>query len=414
MNIALFTDCYFPTKNGVVTVVHQLRESLEQLGHHVVVVTTKTDGDYEEDPNVYRASNSLPFTLGGAKDQYVAFIWWPKLKRFLQKHNIEIIHCHTELSVGIMGYRAARKLNIPCVMTTHTMWEDYIRNYLHLFENLLPIQMLYPYLHHIYKHFPCLIGVSKKVRSYNKRDYVAPQVPCVVIHNSLDPLKFINVTSDNEQLNKAKELRKSLGIKDDEIMILNVGRIAVEKRSLDLYNNIITVLEQNHKTKMVFVGDGPIFKQLVKSASHTSVKDQIIFTGFVEWKNISTYYRASDIFVTASTTETFGMTIIEAFTNNTPVVCSQDEAYSISVQDGVTGFQTTSDDDFSEKVLLLANDKDLREKLGNNGKTKSLEFLPDVFVKRHLHLYQALIDTHGKTMIDEEKIQNELDKISIQ
>ena len=49
MNIALFTDCYFPTKNGVVTVVHQLRESLELLGHHVVIVTTKPDVEYEED-----------------------------------------------------------------------------------------------------------------------------------------------------------------------------------------------------------------------------------------------------------------------------------------------------------------------------------------------------------------------------
>ncbi len=411
MNIALFTDCYFPTKNGVVTVVHQLRESLEQLGHHVVIVTTKPNGNYEEDPNIYRASNSMPFTLGGAKDQYLAFIWWPKLKLFLQQHRVEIIHCHTEFSVGIMGYRAARKLNIPCVMTTHTMWEDYIQNYLHVFENFLPVQMSHPYLHYIYKHFPCMIGVSGKVRDYNKRDYVAPQVPCVVIHNSLNPDKFMTDGTEDEKILKAKEIRDSLGIADDETMLLYVGRIALEKRSFDLFNSIIPVLEEDPKAKMVFVGDGPIYKQLVKSAQHTSVKDRIIFTGFVEWQNVGAYYKASDFFVTSSVTECCPMTIIEAFIGETPVVCPKDGAYSFSVINGETGYQTESDDDFTDKVLKLCHDSDLRKEMGLKAKAKSAEFMPDVFVKRHLHLYETLIENHGKSQIDEEKLQIELDAI---
>lgn len=411
MNIALFTDCYFPTKNGVVTVVHQLRESLELLGHHVVIVTTKPDVEYEEDPNIYRAVNSLPLPLGGAKDQYVALIWWPKLKIFLLKHKIEIIHCHTELTVGRMGYKAARRLNIPCVMTTHTMWEDYIRNYLHLFENYLPIRMLYPYLRNIYKHFSCLIGVSDKVRAYNKRDYVSPNIPCVVIHNALNPEKFMaNGTEEGKQ--KASEIRKKLGIKDDEKMLLYVGRIAVEKRSLDLYNSIVAVLEKDSKLKMVFVGDGPIYKQLLKNTQYTSVKDRIIFTGFVEWKEIGSYYKAADLFVTSSTTEsTCPMVVIEAFIGATPVICPKDEAYSFSVINGETGFQAESDDDFVEKILKVCKDDKLLLEMSKKAQEKSKEFMPGIFVKRHLYLYQTILDNYNKKTIDEIAVQRELDKI---
>lgn len=412
MNIALFTDCYYPTKNGVVTVVQQLRESLEKEGHHVVIVTTKPEGDYDEDPNVYRAENSIAMGLGNVKDQYFAIIWWPKLKKFLKAHNIQIIHCHTELTCGWMAHHAAKKLHIPCVMTTHTMWEDYIKNYVPLTGILIPYGFWYSYLRRVYRNYNCMIGVSDKVRRFNKQDKLVPEIPNFVIHNSLNPEKFISCGNEQEQRERAKALRDRLGISDDEQMILNVGRIAVEKRSLDLYNSMVPVLEQNPKAKMVFVGDGPIFKQLTKNAAHTSVKKQLIFTGFVEWKEISAYYQAADVFVTASTTETFGMTVIEAFTGNTPVVCPKDDAYSISVVDGVTGFQAASDDELTEKVLILTKDAELRKTLGQNAKEKSKEFLPDVFVHRHLHLYQTLLDSYPDVHFDEAAFQKELDDIT--
>ncbi len=412
MNIALFTDCYYPTKNGVVTVVHQLRESLEKEGHHVVIVTTKPEGDYDDDPNVYRAENSIAMGLGNVKDQYLAIIWWPKLKKFLKAHNIQIIHCHTELTVGWMAHHAAKKLHIPCVMTTHTMWEDYIKNYVPMTGILIPYSFWYSYLRRVYKNFNCMIGVSDKVRKFNKQDKLVPQIPNFVIHNSLNPEKFMIVESDEKQADEAAALRKKLNIADDETMILYVGRIAIEKRSLSLFNALLPVLEANTKAKVVFVGDGPIFKQLTKTAKLAGYEDRFIFTGFVDWKNVGTYYKAADIFTTASITECCPMTVIEAFLASTPVICRKDDAYSFSVIEGVTGYQAETDEEMTEKIISLSKDKELQKTLGQNAKEKSKEFLPDVFVHRHLHLYQTLLDSYPDVHFDEAAFQKELDDIT--
>ena len=97
MNIALFSDSYLPTKSGVVTVVIQLRKILEEMGHHVVIVTVSSnDKDYEEepDPNIMRVMSILS-PLG--EGQYIGFPHRKAVAKFLQKNNIQIIHSHTEL-----------------------------------------------------------------------------------------------------------------------------------------------------------------------------------------------------------------------------------------------------------------------------------------------------------------------------
>ncbi len=409
MNIALFTDCYFPTKNGVVTVVQQLRESLEKDGHHVVIVTTKPANYDETDENIYRATNSISMGLGNVKDQYLGIVWWPKLKKFLKKHKVEIIHCHTELTVGIMGGYAARRLNIPCVFTTHTMWEDYIRNYVSLIDKLIPMSVGFTYIRNIYKHFDCMIGVSQKVSNFNKKKNIAEKIPNVVIHNALDPKKIMSTDTAEELNTEAHNLRHNLGIKDDETMILYVGRIAIEKRSLELFNSLVPVLREDSKSKVVFVGDGPIFDQLKKTSALVGFDDRFIFTGFVDWKNVGKYYNAADMFVTASITECCPMTVIEAFLGSTPVICRKDDSYSFSVIEGVTGYQAETDEILTEKILELCQNKDLQKKLGQNAKEKSRDFMPEVFVHRHEFLYSTLIK--NRKIKDPELLQRELDSI---
>ena len=124
MNIALFSDSYLPTKSGIVTVVIQLRQILEQMGHHVVIVTVDAgpDGQVEDDPCVLRVP-SLHSPVGD--EQYMGFPRRRRVIEFLKKNNIQIIHSHTEFFLGHMANVAGKKLKIPVIATTHTMWEDY-------------------------------------------------------------------------------------------------------------------------------------------------------------------------------------------------------------------------------------------------------------------------------------------------
>ena len=105
MNIALFTDSYLPTKSGIVTVVLQLRKALEDMGHHVVVVTVNTKeeesaiAEREKDENVLRIRSVRGDWLG-VPDQYIGFPHEKKILKFLTKHNVQIIHSHTEFFVA--------------------------------------------------------------------------------------------------------------------------------------------------------------------------------------------------------------------------------------------------------------------------------------------------------------------------
>ena len=83
MNIALFSDSYAPSKNGVVTVIIQLRKMLEQMGHHVVVVAVGTGED--DDQNVLTVP-SVPLGLG--TDQMMGFPHMRKILNFLKEHSI--------------------------------------------------------------------------------------------------------------------------------------------------------------------------------------------------------------------------------------------------------------------------------------------------------------------------------------
>ena len=98
MTIALFSDSYFPTKSGVVTVVVQLREQLIKLGHKVLLITVETTEDYNSnDPLVYQVK-SKPLGLG--TDQFIGIPFLPHLVKFIKENNVDLIHCHTEFGIG--------------------------------------------------------------------------------------------------------------------------------------------------------------------------------------------------------------------------------------------------------------------------------------------------------------------------
>ena len=124
MNIAIFTDCYKPIKNGVVTSISQLKDGLEKRGHEVIIITVDVPNYEEKDENIFRLP-SIKAGFGSGTEQRFGIFNQGAINRFLKKKNIQLIHTHTEFPIGYCGKWAAKKLKIPHIHTTHTMWEDY-------------------------------------------------------------------------------------------------------------------------------------------------------------------------------------------------------------------------------------------------------------------------------------------------
>ena len=384
MNIALFSDCYTPTKNGVVTVIIQLRKMLEQMGHHVVVVAVGT-GD-NDDPNVLTVP-SVPLGLG--TDQMMGFPHMSKIIKFLKEHSIEIIHCHTEFYVAHAAKTTGRKLHIPVVVTTHTMWEDFYMHYFPIAKYVFPVKLLRKLAKRLYKKFYAIINVSEKAETYFKQPFLLPHTPSAIIPNAIDVDAFRKRSATPEDIERIKN---KWGIKQEDTVLLFVGRIAEEKRVIELLDICGNVISKNPSAKMLFVGNGPAFDELENIAATKSYRDRIVFTGYVDWADISSYYKLGDIFVTASMSEMHSMTILEAMFSGLPVVTRDDTSYHDTIFNGQNGYLAQTDSEMEERICELVKDKEKRLAFGKNSEKISAGFSIDVHTKKTVAFYQAVLD----------------------
>ena len=388
MTIALFSDSYLPTKSGIVTVVVQLQEQLKKLGHRVILVTVETTDEYETyDPDIYRVHS---VALGLGTDQFVGIPAMHPLIHFLKDAGVELIHCHTEFGIGKAGLRAAHVLKIPAICTTHTMWTDFYKYYLS-FGKIISPKIINGIMKKYYGKFDSLIGVSTKARNYFKQEGMLPNMPSVIIPNAIDKEKFQKAHISQEQ---KLALRKSYNINPDDIMLLFVGRIGEEKRVFELLKVCQNLSKKNKKIKMVFVGNGPAYEDMLKKASAEIASKQIIFTGFIEWTKVSEYYESADIFVTTSLSEMHSMTILEAQLSGLPIIVRRDESYLDSVFDGENGYLTDSEEEMEEKILELAADSDKRKRFGERSLEITKRFTIETHIKKTLKVYEEVMKAY--------------------
>lgn len=398
MNIALFSDCYYPTKNGVVTVVIQLRSILERMGHHVVIVTvenskledSKTGEDTKPggDPCIFRTP-SIPLGLG--TDQFIGFPHKKKILKFLRQHKIEIIHSHTEFYIAHAAKITAKALHIPAIVTTHTMWEDFYPYYLPM-AKLIPVKLVRKITKRLYKKFYAMINVSKKAQNYFKQPWMLPDTPSAVIPNAIDTSSFEN---EKDTKDDVENMRKNWGIEKDDVLLLFVGRIGEEKRVFELLNICINVLgKTKEKVKVLFVGNGSALEDMKAQVRQSNLGSSIIFTGFVNWTKLHTYYRMSDIFITASLSEMHSMTILEAMICELPVVVRDDVSYHDTVIDGKNGFLASTDDEMETRIIELIEDSGKRKKFGKTSLKLSQNFSLETHGRKTEIFYEEVLKAY--------------------
>ena len=398
MNIALFTDSYIPTKSGIVTVVLQLRKVLLEMGHHVVVVTVNAnnyhDPELDGDPDILRI-RSLP-TPAMIPDQYIGFPFEHVIIPFLKKHNIQIIHSHTEFLIAHAAKLSGKKLHIPVVATTHTLWEDFYIYYLPM-GRLIPVKLIRKCVKRLYKKFFALINVSEKAHDYFKEPFMLPATPSAIIPNALDSNSFIRKPISHEEL---LSLRKSWGIAPDDVVLLFLGRVVEEKRVEELLEVCMRVIQKDSRIKVMFVGAGGALQDLEKRSREVS--DRIIFTGYEPWTKVHYYYGIGDIFITASLSEMHSMTVLEALMSHMPIVARRDTSFSDTIFHGENGYLADSDEAMDDYLLELAADAEKRRRFGEKSYAVSQNFTPDVFGKRTIAFYTKVLEKYPERPTDAE------------
>ena len=315
MRIGIFTDTYPPFINGVSTSVVMLKKALEQKGHDVYIVTVNNENlkyKYEEDEKIVR----IPGVPTGIYDYRLTGIYPLVALNKIRKWKLDIIHSQTEFSVGTFARIISKQFRIPLVHTYHTMYEDYVHYITKGYFNGASKKIVeYLTLFYCDKTISELIVPTKKAYELFKQKYMVDR-NVYIVPTGIEVERFYK--ENNKQLNIVKK-RKELGINKDDFVILFVGRIAQEK-SIDILLESMPLLikECSKKIKLLIVGDGPDLNDNKKYVRDNKLEKQVIFTGKVPWENIPEYYLISDVFATASTSETQGLTVIEAMAASLP------------------------------------------------------------------------------------------------
>lgn len=389
MRIGIFTDTYTPDINGVVSSIVTLQKGLEEVGHEVYIITShKSFLHATREGNVFRMPGlELKWLYGYILSTPYHFT----VKSEVEKLNLDVIHVHTEFGVGIFGRLVARALNIPVIYTYHTMYEDYT-NYVNRF-NLEPLEKVGRKVVMNMSRYLCDSVMSIVAPSEKTKDRLLEygvKRPIYIIPTGLDMERF---KEENVSIEKRNEIRKKYNITSETKLITYIGRVAEEK-SIDIIIDGVPFI-QSENCKVMIVGGGPNLEDLKKQAEKLGVMDSMIFTDKVSREDVAAYYLISDAFVSASTSETQGMTFIESLASGLCVFARPDEVLDKLVLEDETGFYFTSAKEFAQKVdhyLTLSDEK--KKQLSVSAKKVVVRYDVKTFVRDILVAYEASIEDY--------------------
>ena len=407
MRIGIFTDSYTPFINGVTTSVLMLKKGLEKKGHTVYVVTVNNENmkyKLDERGKVLR----LPGVPIGIYDYRLTGIYPLKAINIIKKWNLDVIHCQTEFGVGTFARIIAKQLSIPLVHTYHTMYEDYIHYITKGYFNRTGKKIVeYLTLFYCDKTATELVVPTKKAYELFKEKYKVDR-NVYIVPTGIEVEKFY--LENNKGLNIIKK-RESLGIKREDFVILFVGRIASEKNVELLLTSMRYVVNNCPKAKLLIVGDGPDLNKYKSYVKKQGLEENIIFTGKVPWDSIAEYYLISDVFTTASRTETQGLTVIEAMAASLPVVCIDDESFTNTVIDNLNGKIFKNKRGYKKAIIELYNNPKELKKLSKQARVSAEMHSSKYFVESILDVYKIAIKNKPQTIIPlVDKIKNILKK----
>ncbi|MCI1895286.1 glycosyltransferase family 4 protein [Lacticaseibacillus suilingensis] len=373
MNIGIFTDTYFPQVSGVATSIKTLKDDLERKGNSVYIFTT-TDPHVPDDavePNVFRFT-SVPFV--SFTDRRVAVRGMFHAYHVAKELNLDIVHTQTEFSMGYIGKFVARQLKVPTVHTYHTMYESYLHYIMngHLLRPYHVKQFMRAYLYHV----TAVITPSDRAEESLQR-YGVKQ-PISVIPTGVDLTQF--------KAAKNPKLREQLGLADVPVL-LSLSRVAYEKRIDKVIDAMPAIVEACPEVVLLVVGDGPAREDLEKQTRELQMQDHVRFIGEVDHSEVPDYYRAADIFVSASDSESQGLTYIEALAAGRKVVAFAGEYTNSLLDDPAIGTTFTVQSELVHQVVnYLKHPQAFDDPAPREVKLRAIS--ADLFGDRVLKVYQ--------------------------
>lgn len=381
MKILITSDLFFVETNGVVTSVRNLMDELKKSGHDVRVlsISNKMKSCKNGDVTLIR---SMPIKVYNGTRMPTSYRH--KLIKELIEWKPDVIHSQCEFfSFGFARY-ISKKTGAPIVHTYHTMYEDYV-GYVFLIKRF-GRWVARKITKRLLENVDSVIVPTEKV----KNRHIENGVRCDfnIIPSGIDLERHKQRISSEER----NQIRQRYGIAEDKTVLINLGRIATEKNINELIEYFARVSAKVPNALLMIVGDGPAREQLQKKVSDMNMSKKIIFTGMVPPAEVHKYYQSADIFVSASTSETQGLTYIEAAANSLPLLCRYDECLNNVIVQGENGFAYKDENEFLRALNALLSSTDDLIAMGKRSEAVAEQFDKKIFAERVMRVYTSAIE----------------------
>ncbi len=386
MRIAMFSDCYFPTINGVSTSMKVLTQSLLDNGHQVMLVVPdhpmampESDAFFGSGVRVLRVpSKECKYHPENRIVNPGMFYKWEPLRDFAP----EIIHIHTPFEMGKWGLKWGKRLQIPCVFTYHTMLEQYV----HYVK--IPHFIAVLYARRMSKSFcskcQAVIAPSNYVANYLSSKLRVKR-PIRVIPTGVP----VNLFTGGDMCEAAKYVPKV-----GATHLLYVGRLAKEKNLEFIWQAFAALRPRYTALRLLIVGDGPYREYLENLTKLMRLEDSIIFVGWQPREYLKHFYALARCLVFASQTETQGLVLTEAQAAGVPIVAIRAGGVEESVRDGASGYLVNPGDinGFIERITRVIENGDIFVSMSRAARSWAAQFSCEQMAVQVYNCYREVID----------------------
>lgn len=383
MRILMVSDVYFPRVNGVSTSIETFRRGLHAAGHQTVLIAPDYPAAVTAEADVIRIpSRYLP---RDPEDRVMKSMAIRTLTASLRERQFDVIHIQTPFVAHYAGIRLARELQLPVIETYHTYFEEYLHHYVPLLPRGLMRFLARRFTRSQCSQLDALVVPSDAM----KQALHAYGVECLmhVIPTGMEMNRF----SGGDGL----RFRNRLNIGAKQPTLVHVGRVAHEKNIDFLLRMFARVVERLPDAVLILAGEGPALAHCKSYAASLGLTHHMRFVGYLARDTeLLDCYKAGDLFVFSSKTETQGLVLLEAMALGTPVVSL---AYmgTVDIVKPERGARVAPEDEagFAGIVLDLLGDPQRRAKLSADAVEYAASWSSETMVTRLLGLYRSII-TH--------------------
>ncbi|MCS7165468.1 MAG: glycosyltransferase [Candidatus Calescibacterium sp.] len=396
MNIAILTNVFFPVTNGVVHSIHLLSRGLKELEKNVSVISSEHPKFNQQIISQY----NINYNVVKLKSIYFPGIDYCIPNPFISEHEEKLKDIKADIiqiNHPFMIYRLSKILKkynpkSKVLFVYHTQYHMY-HHYFRVIPKFIYNKFLDFHLKEIFEFVDAVVFPSLSIKKAVENKFEKYKDKFIYISNpvDLDHIKHYN----EDKVNHLK-MRNNL---EGKFIIGFVGRLEKEKnidKLLELFKHILDFFREKsiENIRLVIVGGGTEYNNLVKYANSLRLNDYVIFLGKVDYKEIPNYYRIMDVFVTLSLTEVKPLAYLESLASGVPIVSFRAAGTDDLIIDKYNGFLIDYNpgytDKFVEVIYNLYSNRELLKQIKYNSYLSSQNYCYLKIAGKYLETYQDL------------------------